>query len=155
MKKMAIVGAAASLCLVGTAGTSALATAHHQPAAKHKLHITLSNYKPKSGDKVKATLHNAKNGVQYACLFTTYKKGVKLSIPDSFVTTATQNHTGKNGKAHCTLTFQTGTTVNGHSCPPSKKDKKAGWKCGFVMADPNAQGNPQVNKNYSVALFKF
>lgn len=169
MKKTAIVGAAASLCLIGTAGTAALATPHHSaakartgaiatphhPAAKHKLHITLSNYKPKSGQKVHATLHNAVNGVQYACLFTTYHAGGSLSIPDAFVTTATQGHTGKHGKAHCTLTFQPGTTAHGHSCPPTKKDKKAGWKCGFVMADPSAQGNPKKGKNYQVALFKF
>ena len=36
MKKTAIAGAFVSLCLVGSAGTAAIAAGHHQPAASHQ-----------------------------------------------------------------------------------------------------------------------
>ncbi|MBV9870633.1 MAG: hypothetical protein JO214_08420, partial [Frankiaceae bacterium] len=137
MNKKAIVGAAASLCLVGTAGTSALAVAHH-PAAKGKLSVSLSNYKPKSGDTVKGTLHHAKKGIDYVCLQTTYKKGVALSVGDSYVGSASTGHKAHKGKVHCKVTFVKGPTPNGHNCPPTHKDKKHGWKCGFAIADPAA-----------------
>lgn len=155
MKKTAIVGAVASLCLAGTAGGSALGTTHH-PAGKHTLKITLSNYHPAQGQTVKATMVHASKTVKYVCLLTTYKKGVALSTGDSFVTSASLNHkANKKGKVKCTQVFIKGTTPNGHHCPPSKKDKHTGWKCGIAIADPAAQGNAHEGKNYAVGLFKF
>lgn len=155
MKKTAIVAAAASLCLAGTASTAALATAHH-PAAKHTLKVKLSNYKPKAGDNVTATMAHANKKVGYVCLLTTYKKGVALSASDSFTSTASLNHKpNSKGTVTCSETFIPGTTPHGHSCPPTKKDKKKGWKCGIAVADPAAQGNAHEGKNYAVGVFKF
>jgi hypothetical protein len=56
------------------------------------------------------------------------------------------------GKGSCQLAFSPfHKTINGknHSCPPSKKDKKAGWGCGMAVAVPAHR------TEYKIAHFTF
>jgi hypothetical protein len=148
MKKTAIVGVAASLCLLGS-GT-ALATAHHPAEKKHYLKtVKLSTYKPASGQTVKGTASPANPKGNYVCIFSAYKPGAKLSASDSNTSSVQLNLKVKHGKVSCSNVFLPFTTPSGHHCPPSKADKKAGWSCGLAFAD-------QDNRtDYKVGVFKF
>jgi hypothetical protein len=150
MKKTAIVAGVASLCLAGTAGGAAIATTHHTPAiTRGGLTVKVSPTRPSPGQSVKATLTGARKGVGYVCIEGTFKKGVKLSASDGYTPSAVLNIKAHHGKASCNQVYLPFTTPSGHHCPPTKKDKKAGWGCGVAFADPKHR------THYSYALYKF
>jgi hypothetical protein len=143
MKKTAIVGVVTGLVLAGGAGTLAL-------AQDTSLHVTVSPTKPAQGQTVNAKMTGGKKSVGYVCILTTYKKGVKLSAGDSNVNSAVLNvHPNKKGVAKCQQVFLSFKSPNGHSCPPTHKDKTHGWKCGVAFADPNHRSH------WNVGLFTF
>ena len=143
MKRTTIIGVLTGLVFASGAGTVAL-------ARDTSLHVSLSNTKPSQGQTVTATLSNGKQGVDYVCILTTFKKGVKLSAGDSNTNSAVLNrHVNSNGVAKCQQVFLSFTSPNGHHCPPTHKDKKHGWKCGVAFADPKHRSH------WNVGLFHF
>jgi hypothetical protein len=149
MKKTALVGAVAGLVLAGGAGSLALA-APHVASIDSTLHVTVSPRTPAQGETVTAKMTGGKKKVGYVCILTTYKQGVKLTADDSNVNSAVLNiHPNKNDVAKCQQVFLKFTSPHGHSCPPTHKDKKHGWKCGVAFADPNHRSH------WNVGLFKF
>jgi len=149
MKKTAILGAATGLVLAGGVSTLALA-APSLPARDTSLHVTVSPLKPSQGQTVTAKLSNGRPKVGYVCILTTYKKGVTLTAGDSNTNSAVLNiHPNKKGNAKCDQLFLNFKSPNGHSCPPTHKDKKHGWKCGVAFADPKHRSH------WNVGLFHF
>jgi hypothetical protein len=149
MKKTAILGAATGLVLASGVSTLALA-APQLPARDTSLHVSVSPLKPSQGETVKAKLTNGKQGVDYVCILTTFKKGVQLTAGDSNTNSAVLNRrVNDNGVAKCQQVFLKFTSPNGHSCPPTKKDKNHGWKCGVAFADPKHRSH------WNVGLFNF
>jgi hypothetical protein len=149
MKKTAILGGLTGLVLAGGVSTVALA-APNLPARDTSLHVSVSPLKPSQGQTVNATLTNGRKSVGYVCILTTYKKGVKLSAGDSNVNSAVLNiHPNNKGVAKCQQVFLSFKSPNGHSCPPTHKDKRHGWKCGVAFADPKHRSH------WNVGLFKF
>ncbi|HTR70115.1 MAG TPA: hypothetical protein VMH41_07785, partial [Mycobacteriales bacterium] len=135
MKKSVVaVGTALTMALAGAAAPAALAQGHTPHAkASAGLKVSVSPSKPKSGDTVHATLSGGKKGVNYVCVFTTFKKGTSLGASDAYTNSAQTNIKAKHGKAHCSFVFLPFKVPAGHSCPPSKADKKKGWKCGVAF----------------------
>jgi hypothetical protein len=142
MKKTAIVGALTGLVFASASGVAL--------ARDTSLHVSVSPKTPSQGETVTATLTGGKKSVGYVCILTTFKKGVKLTAGDSNTNSAVLNiHPNSNGKAKCQQVFLSFTSPNGHSCPPTHKDKKHGWKCGVAFADPKHRSH------WNVGLFHF
>jgi len=116
----------------------------------NSLHVTVSPLKPAQGQTVNAKLRGGNPKVGYVCILTTYKAGVKLSAGDSNTNSAVLNiHPNKYGVAKCQQVFLKFKSPHGHSCPPTRKDKANGWKCGVAFADPNHR------THWNVGLFHF
>lgn len=142
--KKTLAVAASAFALAATAAIPATAgTAHHPATSKHgtfKGKITPSKG-IKNGTKVtfKAKKGALKN-TNYLCLFA-ITKGTNHG--QDLTNTANVKSTSK-GAVKCSLTFKSFKTTVGSatvSCPPTKKQAKAGYICGFAVADPADGGN--------------
>lgn len=154
-KTLAVAGSAVALAaaaaIPATAGTTHPAAAHHPTAAHHPAtgkHGTLKgkispSHGIKNGTKITLKVKKgAEKKTNYLCLFAIIK-GKNQNGPNlSNETTVKSN---KKGAFHCTLTFHKFSAQVGSKmvkCPPTKKESKQGYICGFAGADPlNSQGS--------------
>jgi hypothetical protein len=129
--------AVTGFAIVGAAAVPAVAhTSHPAAASKSKVfHTTIS---PKSGVKTgtKLTLKGtgAAKKSQFTCVLIAIK-GTKYAIDSSSLKVT---HSNKKGALTCTETFAPfHGTVGGKkvSCPLTKANKKAGFKCALAVSN--------------------
>jgi hypothetical protein len=146
MKKMALaLGVGATIAVAGVAVPVAEANAG--------LHLSVSPAKPSAGQTIKMHATGAVKNGRYVCITALTHKGVKeqasISNANNVVTDAKSS---KKGVVNCQLSFLPfskpyhGKT---HHCPPTKKDKRAGWGCGAAVANFNN------HKQFVIKKFKF
>ena len=146
MRKMALaVGVGATIAVAGVAMPVADANAG--------LHLSVSPSKPSAGQPISMHATGAVKHGTYVCITTLVHKGVKEKAAIANVNNTVNNAkaSGK-GVVNCKLTFLPFTkTYHGKkiSCPPTKKNKKAGWGCGAAVA------NLHNHKQFVVTKFKF
>jgi hypothetical protein len=133
---------------VAVAATS-IAAAATLPAVAHPSHIASkgtfkSSVSPNpvhSGQTLTLKAHGAKKKTNYTCaLVVTHKANYGVG---RIVGTKKAN---KHGKFSCSTTFEpfSATPVNGgpkRHCPTTKKDRKAGFKCGFAASTLDKKSN--------------
>jgi hypothetical protein len=130
--------------LAGAAAIPAVAGSSHAHPATGKHGTFSSKLSPKvahPGTVLKLKAHGAKKKTTYTCVFTAVK-GKMYAADTGALSSVVSN---KHGKFTCSKTFepfhgklQNGTKV---SCPLSKKNKKAGVKCGFAASTIDMKSN--------------
>jgi hypothetical protein len=135
MRISKVMAVAVSGCALGAAAmVPAIAgTGHHAVPATKQFKSTLSTHSPKPGQKITLIGHGAKKSTQYQCVFVVLKGSAYTIGPIKPV------KSNKSGKVKCTVTYKPYTAVSltggkSHHCPLSKKDKKAGYKCGLAVS---------------------
>ena len=155
MKKFLALLATLAVALLGVAGqapVSAKPADGPTVAQRAGLHATVSPSKPAVGQTVTSKLTGGAPNTTYYCTLTIYKKGIKGSASTAYSPSIVQIKTNKSGVATCRQTFQKFTASydgTSHSCPPTKKDKKAGWGCAVGWAN-----SKNLNQT-AVGVFQF
>lgn len=151
MKKALATVAALGLALLGAA-TATSASAQTDTSARTGLHATVTPSTPSRYQAVTSTLTGGHARTSYYCTLTIWHAGIaggaSLASTSSIVTVKTN----RAGKATCHQTFiPFSGTWQGHRhyCPPTRADKRAGWKCGVGYANTN-----NLHEN-AAALFRF
>lgn len=127
---------AASGCALAAAVTlpAMAGTAHHSVRATHQFPSTLTPKTVHPGQTLTLKGHGAKKSTKYDCVLGVYK-GAKYAVGPITVAKST-----KKGKLTCKVTYHpyTGSGAldgqSNHKCPVTKKDKKAGWRCGLAAS---------------------
>jgi hypothetical protein len=137
ISKLIAVGASGCALVAAVTLPAMAGPSHHaQPSSTTgTLHSTLSPKTAHKGTKMTLKASGAEKKTGYLCLFAL----VKGTSHGQELTNTKSVTSSKKGKFSCTLTFKPFTaTVAGKTrhCPLTKKDKKAGVKCGFAAADP-------------------
>jgi hypothetical protein len=141
ISKLMAVGASgcalvAAVTLPATAGSAKPAAGHH-PAVASKTKTfpsTLSPHSPKPGQTLTLKGHGAKKSTLYTCVLVVIK-GANYTID-----THTKNvKSTKSGKISCKMKYEPYSTISitggaGNHCPVSKKNKKAGYRCGMAVS---------------------
>jgi hypothetical protein len=135
MKRTALAVAASAAALSIGAVTAPLAQASG-------LHVTLSTTKPKaSGQFVTAHVTGGKpRNADYLCIFSMDKAGVKQTAALAYTPSFDKFTFNKHGAATCKMFFSKFSVPQKFkgkklTCPPTKAEKKAGWKCGVAVAN--------------------
>jgi hypothetical protein len=135
-KALAISGTA--IALTGAAALPAAAVNHH-PASKGTFKSSVSPDPVHVGETLTLKAHGAKSGSSYICILVVIKGKHYALGPGAGSHTA-----NKHGKFKCSLTFQSFKgTIAGKTrhCPTTKKDRKAGYKCGFAASTSDQKSN--------------
>jgi hypothetical protein len=140
-KSLAIAGAglslAAAAAIPATASTSHPAAKH--PASKGTFHSTVTPSVVHPGQTITLKAHGAKKRTSYTCVIVVLK-GAHYGIGHILGAKTSSRH----GKLRCSGTFEPfKATVSGHvrHCPTTKKDRRAGFKCGFAASTLNKKSN--------------
>jgi hypothetical protein len=142
-KTLAIAGVGVSLAaaaaLPATASTSHAAAKH--PASKGTFHSTVSPTTVHPGQTITLRAHGAKKRTSYTCVIVVVK-GANYGIGHILGAKTSS----KRGKLTCSGTFQPFKAVpakggKARHCPTTKKDRRAGWKCGFAASTLNKKSN--------------
>jgi hypothetical protein len=148
MKKTALAVAASAAAAISLgAATAPLAQASG-------LHVTVSPTKPKPGQTVTAKLTGGAHKAKYYCIMGVEKAGTTPGVNSADVSSLQTLTTNSHGAATCHQVFFKFTVKEKYkgkavSCPPSKAEKKAGFKCGVAFA------NVKNHKQFSFGVFKF
>jgi hypothetical protein len=124
------------------------------PLQASGLHVTVSPTKPRAGQTVTVKLTGGAHKAKYYCIMGVERKGVTPGVNTADVASLQTLTTNKFGKATCHqvfFKFSVKTKYKGKAvtCPPSRAQKRAGWKCGVAFA------NVKNHKQFSFGLFKF
>src|SRR3954447_6196874 len=130
-KTMAV--SAAGLSLAAAATLPAVAASSH-PASKGTFSSSVSPNPVHAGQTLTLRAHGAKKHTSYTCVLIVLHKA-NYAIGHIIGSKTSSKH----GKFKCSTTFQPyhATPVNGgktRHCPTTKKDRRAGWKCGFAAS---------------------
>lgn len=143
MKKVLALIAVLSLALVGAAAeTTASAQTGEPTVAEQKagMRATVTPTRPARYAAVTSKLTGGKSRTTYYCTLTLYKAGISGGASLAYSPSITTVKTSRSGKATCRQTFVPFSgTWDGqrHYCPPTRADKRAGWKCGVGWANSN------------------
>lgn len=154
MKKVLVLVAMLGIAMTGAiAGTTASAkTAETSASERAGLRATISPARPTRYQAVSSTLTGARPRTSYYCAMTVYKPGVPASASLAYTAGFVQTKTNASGRATCRQTFVPFKgTYKGqrHSCPPTRADKRAGWRCGIGWSNSNRLSE------HTVAYFGF
>ncbi|MBV9485824.1 MAG: hypothetical protein JO246_07165 [Frankiaceae bacterium] len=136
-KALAIGGTA--VALTGAVALPAAAVNHH-PASKGTFKSSVSPNPVSPGQTLTLKAHGAKKKTNYTCvLIISHGKNYAIG---HILGAKTSN---KHGKFKCTTTFAaySGTDQKGvtRHCPTTKKDRKAGFSCGFAASTTDQKSN--------------
>jgi hypothetical protein len=137
-KALAIGGAA--VAVTGAAALPASAINHH-PASKGTFKSTVSPNPVHVGQTLTLSAHGAVKGDTYICTLVVIK-GSNFALGPG----AGSKSPNKHGNFKCSVTFKkfSGTPTNGgpvRHCPTTRKDRKAGFKCGFAASTFDRKSN--------------
>jgi hypothetical protein len=129
----ALVGAS---ILPATAGPShAASTKHPVVASTHVFHTTLSTHSPSKGTTMTLIGTGAKKKTSYTCVLTVIH-GTAYTVDEGSFKTVKSS---KKGRVVCHEKYEPYKTISltggaAGKCPVTKKQKKAGYKCGFAVS---------------------
>lgn len=129
-----------------SASLAGAALAQEEPAARvTQLTTTVTpNTGVTKGTAIKAVAKGAPAGTEFVCVLSVVSIKDGKTLTASNLSSLAAAKANKNGKAVCKQTYnpweaedEEGTLRH---CPTTKKDKKAGFKCGVALADKDTFG---------------
>lgn len=136
------VTAALSASLAGAALAQDDAAARRAPT---ELKTTVTpNTGVTKGTVIKAVAKGAPAGTEFVCVLSVISMKGGKTLTASNLSSLAAAKTKKSGKAVCKQTYNPWSAEDEEGkvrhCPTTKKDKKAGFKCGVALADKNTIG---------------
>src|SRR4051794_14290011 len=132
--------ASAGVSMAAAVAIPAVAHPAH-PASKGTFKSSVSPNPVHSGQTLTLRAHGAKKHTSYTCVLIVLH-GANYGIGHIIGSKTSSRH----GKFKCSTTFEPfkAQPVNGgkaRHCPTTRKDRKAGWKCGFAASTPDKKSN--------------
>jgi hypothetical protein len=140
-KTLAVAVAGTSLAAAATLPAVAHPAHPAHPASKGTFKSSVSPTTVHAGGTLTLKAHGAKKKTNYTCVIVVVH-GANYAIGHIIGSKKSNKH----GKFSCSTTFEPfkATPVKGgkkRHCPTTKKDRKAGWKCGFAASTTDKKSN--------------